>query len=92
MRLAFFSYEVSPWAASAARSELIAARASASMTTPPDGAEIAAWISEHCFNLLDAPVMREASLDMAIPFADTLEQAFLPKARITEKLKELIEY
>ena len=56
------------------------------------GAEIAAWISEHCFKYLDAPVMREASLDTAIPFCDTLEQAFLPKVRIGEKLKELLEF
>lgn len=56
------------------------------------GAEIAAWISEHCFQWLDAPVMREASLDSAIPFCDTLEQAFLPKERITKKLEALLEF
>ncbi len=37
------------------------------------GAEIAAWISEHAFSYLDAPVKRVASLDTAIPFASTLE-------------------
>ena len=32
------------------------------------GAEIAAWICEHCFRLLDAPVHRCASLDTPVPF------------------------
>jgi len=36
------------------------------------GAEICAWISEHCFQDLDAPVMREGSLDTAVPFAPSL--------------------
>lgn len=40
------------------------------------GAEISAWITEHCFRYLDAPVMRVASLDTAIPFAPTLENNF----------------
>lgn len=56
------------------------------------GGEIAAWISEHCFELLDAPVMREGSLDTAIPFAPNLENNFLPKQRIKEKLIKLAEY
>jgi 2-oxoisovalerate dehydrogenase E1 component len=56
------------------------------------GAEIAAWISEHCFQSLDAPVMRCASLDTPVPFAIPLEQAFLAKARLKEKLLELASY
>jgi 2-oxoisovalerate dehydrogenase E1 component len=56
------------------------------------GGEIAAWISEHCFQLLDAPVMREGSLDTAVPFAPNLENNFLPKQRIREKLVKLAEY
>lgn len=56
------------------------------------GAEIAAWITEHCFEYLDAPVMREAGLDTAIPFAPTLESNFLPKSRLKQKLEELINY
>jgi 2-oxoisovalerate dehydrogenase E1 component len=54
--------------------------------------EIAAWIAEHCFQYLDAPLMREASLDTAVPFAIPLEQNFLPKTRIKEKLKKLMEF
>jgi 2-oxoisovalerate dehydrogenase E1 component len=56
------------------------------------GGEIAAWISEHCFAHLDAPVMRVASLDTAIPFAPTLEQNFLPKGRLKSKIRELLAF
>jgi 2-oxoisovalerate dehydrogenase E1 component len=54
------------------------------------GAEIAAWISEHCFRELDAPVMRVGSLDTAIPFAPTLEKNFLPVERLKKKVGELM--
>lgn len=53
------------------------------------GAEIAAWISEHCFTALDAPVKRVASLDTPVPLAKDLEENFLPKKRLTEALEEL---
>ena len=56
------------------------------------GAEISAWIGENCFQYLDAPLMREASLDTAIPFAPTLEQNFLPKGRLFDKINELINF
>lgn len=56
------------------------------------GAEISAWITENCFQFLDAPVMRLASLDTPIPFAPTLEQNFLPKGRLRAKIEELIKY
>jgi 2-oxoisovalerate dehydrogenase E1 component len=56
------------------------------------GGEIAAYISEHLFSSLDAPVMRIASLDTPVPFALSLERNFLPKERFKEKLKELAEY
>jgi 2-oxoisovalerate dehydrogenase E1 component len=56
------------------------------------GGEIAAWISEYCFEYLDAPVMREASLDTPVPFAKALEENFLPKNRIKDKIDQLIRY
>lgn len=56
------------------------------------GAEICAWISEHCFKDLDAPVMREGSLDTPVPFAPNLEKQFLPAERFKGKLKELLEF
>lgn len=55
-------------------------------------AEISAWIAEHCFTLLDAPVMREGSLDTPVPFSPPLEQNFLPKERIKKKLITLLNY
>jgi len=56
------------------------------------GGELAAWISEHAFEYLDAPVKRVASLDTAIPFAATLENNFLPKGRIKSAIEELMRY
>ena len=56
------------------------------------GGEISAYIMEHCFEYLDAPVKRCASLDTAIPFAAELEQNFLPKGRFKGMLLELLEY
>ena len=56
------------------------------------GAEIAAWVNEHCFEYLDAPVMREASLDTPIPFAPPLEKNFLPVDRLKTKLEQLLAY
>lgn len=56
------------------------------------GAEISAWITENCFQHLDAPVMRLGGLDTPIPFAPTLEQNFLPKSRLREKVEELLKY
>jgi 2-oxoisovalerate dehydrogenase E1 component len=56
------------------------------------GGEISAWISEHCFQDLDAPVIRVASLDTAIPFAPTLEDNFLPRNRLTGAIETLLSY
>lgn len=56
------------------------------------GAEISAWINEHCFNYLDAPVIRVASLDTPIPFTSALESNFLPKGRLKERILELANY
>ncbi|PWT77125.1 MAG: dehydrogenase [Bacteroidetes bacterium] len=56
------------------------------------GGEISAWITEHCFESLDAPVMRCASLDTPIPFNMELEKTFLAKARLNETLHRLIAY
>lgn len=56
------------------------------------GAEISAWIGEHCFEHLDAPVKRIGSLDTPIPFAPTLEENFLPKGRLREGIEGLVGF
>ena len=56
------------------------------------GGEIAAWIVENCFGLLDAPVMRCASLDTPIPFNIELENNFMAKNRLEEMVQKLVNY
>ena len=56
------------------------------------GGEISAWINEHLFAQLDAPVMRVASLDTPIPFAAALEKNFLPVQRLHDTLLRLLAY
>ncbi|MEY3237653.1 MAG: hypothetical protein RI883_1754 [Bacteroidota bacterium] len=56
------------------------------------GGELVALINENCFNNLDAPVKRVASLDTPIPFAETLENQFLPKERLKNAINELLNY
>jgi len=56
------------------------------------GAEIAAWIGEHCFTYLDAPVMRCASLDIAIPMSKPLEDLFLAKSHLHQTVERLVAY
>ena len=56
------------------------------------GGEIAAWVSEHCFEMLDAPIMRCASLDTPIPFNIELEKNFLANARLDGYVKKLLSY
>jgi len=56
------------------------------------GGEIVAWISENCFQYLDAPLMRCASLDTPVPFNVELEQNFIAKSRLHEYVQKLIHY
>ena len=56
------------------------------------GAEIAAHLAEHCFAYLDAPVIRCASLDTAIPMNKELEDQFMAKSRLEEKMGALLSY
>lgn len=56
------------------------------------GGEIAAWIGEHCFQNLDAPVLRCASLDTPVPFNQELENNFLAKSRLGETVVKLLRY
>jgi len=56
------------------------------------GGEVAAWIGEHCFRLLDAPVMRCASLDTPIPFNMELEKNYMAKGRLHGYVQKLLQY
>jgi len=56
------------------------------------GGEIAAHLAEHCFSYLDAPIMRCASMDTAIPMNKALEDQFLAKARLVEMMEKLLKY
>jgi 2-oxoisovalerate dehydrogenase E1 component len=56
------------------------------------GGELAAWISENCFEQLDAPIVRCASLDTPVPFAIELEQNFLAKNRLDAAVQKLVNY
>ena len=56
------------------------------------GGEMAAWISENCFEYLDAPPLRCASLDTPVPFNIELEKAFLAKSRLEETIEKLLSY
>jgi 2-oxoisovalerate dehydrogenase E1 component len=56
------------------------------------GAELAAVIGAECFNFLDAPVIRVASLDTPVPMSSKLEWNFLPKDKFFEELKKLAAY
>ncbi|MFY0627952.1 MAG: dehydrogenase E1 component subunit alpha/beta [Reichenbachiella sp.] len=54
--------------------------------------EIASWVSENLFEVLDAPVMREGSLDTPVPFSQNLEANFLPVERLRKKIQDLVKY
>jgi 2-oxoisovalerate dehydrogenase E1 component len=56
------------------------------------GGEVAAWISEHLFEQLDAPVLRAAGLDTPVPFAIPLEQEYMPVERFRQQLRKLAAY
>ena len=57
------------------------------------GAEIAARIAEHCFEHLDAPIMRVAAMDIPVPYSPPLEDAMLPnKQNIITAVERLVRY
>jgi 2-oxoisovalerate dehydrogenase E1 component len=54
--------------------------------------DISAMIMEDCFEFLDGPVKRVASLDSPIPFTKALEDQYLPKERFELALLKLLKY
>ena len=57
------------------------------------GGELAAIVASEGFEYLDAPIARLASLDTPVPYAPTLEAAFLPSAaKVVDAMKRLVKY
>ncbi|HKK39371.1 MAG TPA: alpha-ketoacid dehydrogenase subunit beta, partial [Cryomorphaceae bacterium] len=56
------------------------------------GGELSALITENCFEDLDAPVKRCASMDTPVPFAGNLEGQFLANARLSAAVSELFRF
>ena len=54
--------------------------------------DISALIMENCFEFLDAPVKRVASLDTPIPFINQLEDQYLSRDKFEGELLELVAY
>lgn len=54
--------------------------------------DISALVAENCFEYLDAPIKRVASLETPIPFAKNLENNYLPKERFVQVLLNLVSY
>ena len=54
--------------------------------------DISALINENCFEYLDAPVRRVASMETSIPFISQLENQYLAKGRLEKELKLLLAY
>ena len=56
------------------------------------GGEISAYLTEHAFESLDAPIVRVAGLDTPVPFAKELEQIFQAKSRLAEAIQKVMSY
>ncbi len=57
------------------------------------GGEVAAWVGEHCFADLDAPVRRVGATDTPVAYEPTLEEAILPQVTdIADALWSLVTW
>jgi 2-oxoisovalerate dehydrogenase E1 component len=54
--------------------------------------DISALVMENCFEFLDGPIKRVASLETPIPFAKGLEDNYLSKSRFEQALLDLLAY
>lgn len=54
--------------------------------------EVASFLAEHCFEYLDAPVLRCSSLNTPIPFHPNLETGYLALSRLRKQLEQLLSY
>ena len=57
------------------------------------GGEVSAWVAEHCFTDLDAPISRIGATDTHVAYEPTLEKAILPQVEgITAAARRLLEF
>jgi len=57
------------------------------------GGEVAALISEHGFESLDAPIKRVAAIDTPTPYAPVMEEYFMPSAdKIAKAVREVVAF
>ncbi len=57
------------------------------------GAEVAAWIADELFEVLDGPVRRVGALDCQVGYAPSLEDAILPQVEdVRDTARELARY
>jgi 2-oxoisovalerate dehydrogenase E1 component len=57
------------------------------------GGEVAAWIGEHCFSDLDAPVARVGAKYTHVAYEPGLERAILPQVEgIAEAARRVLEF
>jgi len=55
------------------------------------GAEVAAQVTEQCFDWMDAPVKRVSAMDVPLPYAREIEQMALPSPeKIIRAVKEVL--
>ncbi|MFD2541423.1 thiamine pyrophosphate-dependent enzyme [Lacinutrix gracilariae] len=54
--------------------------------------DISALIMENCFEQLDAPVKRVASMETPIPFINQLEDQYLSRDKFENELLQLVQY
>jgi 2-oxoisovalerate dehydrogenase E1 component len=54
--------------------------------------DISALINENCFEFLDAPIKRVASIETPIPFQSDLEQQYLGKSTLIKAIRDLHNY
>ena len=57
------------------------------------GGEVAAWVGEHCFGDLDAPVSRVGATDTHVAYEPALEKVILPQVEgIAEAARRVLEF
>ena len=57
------------------------------------GSEVSAYVTEHCFESLDAPIKRVTSIDTPIPFSSDIENdVYFPVNRLKKEIIEIINY